>query len=395
MRKIKVVRIIESTGKCGPRFSLCRFIDDVDKEKFEVTLICSTLRDRTFYSDIEGMREHGIKVIILQMKREISPISDMLAFIKLCWYINKGRYDIIHTHNSKAGFLGRLAARFMGAPVVIHTPHCFAFMNESFSKFERRLYFYLERFTGLFTNGLITVSESQRSDLEIRRLIKPEKVFLIENGIDINRFDNGGIDVQKKKKELGLDNNSLILGTVGVLNESKGHKYLIKALSKIIQDGFDAKLIIAGEGPLRRELEGLAQRLGISSKVTFLGHRDDVPEILPIMDVFVFPSLWEGMPHALLEAMAQGLPVISTDVHGAIDVVTNNRTGILVQRRDVNGLIDAIKYLISHREKAHEMGEEARKFIIKNYPIEKQIRETEGLYIRISDQNNHLTVIKL
>lgn len=378
------MQIIESTGKSGPRYALCELLSNLNKDRFKVSLICSTLRDREFHRDIERMRKIGIGVIILQMQREINIISDIKAFLKLCHHIKVGRYDIVHTHNSKAGFLGRLAARLMRVPVVIHTPHCLAFMNEGFSIFKRFFYLYLEKLVGLFTDGLIAVSESQRKDFIKRKLITPQKIFTIENRVDIYKFSNNGIDIQKKKKDLGLDDDSLTLGTVGVLNMSKGHRYLLEALSKIIRDGFDIKLIIAGEGYLQRELERLAQQLGISSRVKFLGYRYDIPEVLSVMDIFVFPSLWEGMPLAVLEAMASGLPVVSTAVHGAIDIIRNNQTGILVERKDVEGLTKAIRYLISHPEEAKRMGREAQKLIIKDYSLDKQIRKTERLYISLT-----------
>lgn len=331
------------------------------------------------------MRAAGVKVSVLQMKREISPISDIRALIGLYRRIRRTRPDIVHTHNSKAGFLGRLAARIAGVPVVIHTPHCFAFMNEGFGKFEKVLYLYLEKFAGLFTDRLITVSKSQEMDIVSRRLIRQEKVCLIENSVDVSRFiRNGKVDIQKKKKELGLDESSLILGTVGVLNESKGHKFLIEALSRVIKDGFDARLIIAGEGYLQEELEALSQKMGVSSRANLLGYRYDIPEILSVMDVFVFTSLWEGMPLALLEAMAQGLPVVSTDVHGAVDLIRNNETGILVKKKDAIGLAGAIEYIISHRKEAKAMGERAQRLIRERYSLDKHIKKLEGLYTELA-----------
>lgn len=381
INKIKVLHIIESTGKSGPRSLLCSLVHNLNKDRFTIDVICSALRDKDFYKDIQKMKEAGIRVIILQMRRNIALLSDLIAFFKLCFYLKKGRYDIVHTHSSKAGFLGRIAGRLTGVRVVIHTPHCFCFMAEEMSKIEKLFYFYIEKIAGLFCDRIIAVSESQRQDILKRGLANLSKVITIENGVDIYKFSNNGFDILKKKQELGLNNGSIILGTVGVLNESKGHCYLIEAVSKIIKEGFDVRLIIVGEGELRKDLETLSYNLGLNSRIKLLGFREDIAEILSLMDIFVFPSLWEGMSLALLEAMASGLPVISTDVHGAVDLIGGNKRGILVQRKDVLGLVKALRYLISNRNVAKQIGKEAQRLICKNYDLKKQIDRIENLYM--------------
>lgn len=383
MQKIKVLQIIESTGKSGPRYLLSDLVYNLDKDKFATTVICSTLRDKDFYKDVQKMEESGINVIILQMKREIFPLLDLIAFFKLCFYIKKGKHDIVHTHSSKAGFLGRIAARLMRVRVVIHTPHCFCFEAQDMHRIKKSFYFHIEKLAALFCDKIIAVSESQKKDILALGLTDERKVITIENGVDVYKFGNNGINILKKKQELGLDNGSTILGTVGVLNESKGHRYIIEAVSKILAEGFDVRLIIAGEGILHKDLDTLRASLGLDSRVKLLGFREDIAELLSLMDIFVFPSLWEGMSLALLEAMACGLPVISTDVHGAVDLIGNNQRGILVQRKDVQGLVDAIRYLVSDPNKAKRMGEEARELIGKNYTLEKQVERIQGLYISI------------
>ncbi len=381
MKQIKVLQIIESTGKSGPRYLLSNLAHNLDKDRFQVEVICSTLRDKDFYADIQKMKDAGIKVIILEMRRNISLLSDLIAFFKLCFYIRKVRYDIVHTHSSKAGFLGRLSARLMGVKTVIHTPHCFCFEALGMLRIKKRFYFYIEKFAALFCDKIIAVSESQRQDIIKRGLGDQNKVVTIANGIDVYRFTNNRFDVNKKKQELGLNHGSIILGAVGVLNESKGHCYLIEAVSEIIKEGFDIRLIIAGEGILRRDLETLSDSLGLDSRIKLLGFRQDVPGLFSLMDIFVFPSLWEGMSLALLEAMASGLPVISTDVHGAVDLIQENKRGILVQKKDVKGLAGAIRYLVCNPEEAKRMGKEAQKLILEDYTLEKQIDKIEDFYI--------------
>lgn len=380
MDKIRVLQISESTGKGGSRNYLCSLAHSLDKNRFEVDVICSLLRDRDFYQDIKKMQDAGIKVIILPIKRNISLLSDLAAFFKLCSYIKKGRYDVVHTHSSKAGFLGRLAARLMGTRTVIHTPHYFCFITEDMPKVKKLFYFYLEKFAALFCDRIITVSESQRQDILKKGLVNAEKVITVENGVDIRKFSGNGFDALKNRQKLGLGGKSVVLGTVGILIERKGQRYLIEAFAEIIKEGFDMTLLIAGDGELRRELENLCGRLGLDSRVRLLGFRQDIPELLSLMDIFVFPSLWEGMPLAVLEAMASGLPVVCTEAHGAVDLIQNGKCGILVQKRDAKGIIEAIRYLVLNPDKAKGMGREARRLIHSNYTLEKQVSRIEEIY---------------
>jgi glycosyltransferase involved in cell wall biosynthesis len=379
-KKIKVLQIIESTGKSGPRYLLGSLAHNLNKDDFQLEVVCSTLRDKDFEQDIQKMQKKGIRVKVIQMKREISPLGDLFAFFKLCFHIKRGNYDIVHTHSSKAGFLGRLAARLIGVRAVIHTPHCFCFMAEDMNGIKKQFYFHVEKFAAFFCDRLIAVSDFQRQDMLKMRLTDPRKVLTIENGVDSGTFSNNGFDILKKKNELGLNNGSIILGAVGVLNESKGHRYLIEAVSKIVQTGLDVRLLIAGEGPLRKQLEALSRDLGLDSRVRLLGFREDIPELLALMDIFVFPSLWEGMSLALLEAMAVGLPIISTDVHGAVDLIRDNKSGILVQKKDTRGLVKAIRHLVSNPNETKKMGQEARRLVHSNYTLERQIGKLESLY---------------
>lgn len=381
MQKLKVLQIIESTGKGGSRNHLCSLVHNLDKDKFEIEVICSTLRDKDFDKDIQKMKKEGIKVMALGMRRNISLLSDLIVFFKLCFYIKKSRYDIVHTHSSKAGFLGRLAARLMRVRTVIHTPHYFCFIAEDMNRIEKLFYFYIEKFATLFCDKIIAVSESQRQDILKTGLANSRKIITIENGVDTHRFGNNGFDILKKKQELGLNDSSIILGTVGILIERKGHRYLIEAVSKIIKEGLDVRLIIAGEGELHKDLETLGNKLGLDSRIKLLGFRENIPELLSLMDIFVFPSLWEGMPLALLEAMASGLPVISTGVHGAVDLLQGSKRGMLVQKKDFKGLVEAIRFLVCNPDEAKKMGREAQRLICDNYSLKKHIGRIESLYI--------------
>ncbi len=386
IKKIKVLQIIESTGKSGPRYLLGDLAHGLNKDIFKVEIICSSLRDKDFYRDILKMRESGIKVILLQMKRNISLLSDLIVFLKLCFYIRRGRYDIVHTYSAKAGFLGRLSARLMGVKAIIYTPHCFCFADPAMNRVEKRFYFYLEKFAALFCDKIIAVAESQRQDALKKGLVETKKIITIVNGVDTCKFSRNGLDLLKKKQGLGLNNGSVILGSVGVLNRTKSYHYLIEAVSRVTKEGFDVTLLIAGEGYLRKDLKILSNKLGLDSRVKLLGFREDIPELLPIMDIFISSSVWEGMSLALLEAMACGLPVICTDVHGAVDLIEGNKNGILVQKKDIEGLAKAMKYLICNPDQAKRMGQQAQRLVCANYTSEGQIRKIEGLYMGLNDK---------
>lgn len=295
------------------------------------------------------LKEYNIKIVDLDVIwREIRPVKDLFGLYKLYSYLRKNRYDIIHTHTSKAGFVGRIAARLAGVPIIIHTVHGFAFHEES-NFIEVKLFSFLEKIAGYFCDKIVTVSEFHRKWALKLKIANEDKIVSIPNGIAKDRV------IPKRKREvireeLKLSEDDFIILTTGRLAPQKGIEYLIRAVPLLISKIESFKLLIVGEGPLRDYLEDLVRELKIVQYVYFLGFRRDVGDLLNIADVVVLPSLWEGLSIALLEAMAASKPIITTSIGSNIEVLEDGVAGILVPSKNVERLAEAILKLYEDKD---------------------------------------------
>lgn len=204
-----------------------------------------------------------------------------------------------------------------------------------------------------------------------------EKIQTIYYGVDLHKF----LPVSKKKK------NGLIFGTVARLVQQKGHRYLLSAIPQVLAQFPGTRWQFVGTGPLEEELKDQAKELGIDHAVEFLGRKDDIPRFLREFDVFILPSLWEGFPNVLLEAMASGIPVIATAVEGTVELVRNNETGVLVEKENPHALADAMLTLLHSPSKVIDFGIKSRKRVEENFSLEKQLKEFEELYDSLASSN--------
>jgi glycosyltransferase involved in cell wall biosynthesis len=331
---------------------------------------------------IDEVASFGITVRPLRyLGREVNILKDPLALFELMLLIRRQRYDIVHTHNSKAGFIGRIAARIAGVPVVIHTIHGFSFHEYERPPF-RILYVLLERLAAKFSDALITVSTPLKEWGLRLGIGKDAQYRVIPDGIDIERF-KVNTDSGIKRSELGIAADDLAVGLVAKLWDGKGHHTLIKAMPDIIKEVPRVKFIFVGEGYLRRNLENQVTTLGLKDSVLFTGFRKDIPEITSIFDLAVLPSFFEGLGRSLLEAMVLSKPVVATNVGGIPEVVKDNLNGFLVPPGDARALAEAIIHLLKNKELRRRMGEEGRKQIDERFSTKKMVDNIEGVYRQI------------
>lgn len=218
-------------------------------------------------------------------------------------------------------------------------------------------------------------AEVQRSGID------PKKVTMIPSGVQVQRFiDPDPASTEQLREAWGIQPRTHLIGTVGRFVPPKGHTYLLDAIVRLQSQFPDVKTLVVGDGALLRPMEEKAQALGLSDAVVFTGIRRDVPEILALLDVFVLPSLWEGLPIALLEAMAAGLPVVATRVGGVPEVVEDGVTGLLVPPRDPDALAEAITRLLRDPDLRCKMGQAGRERVESEFSVEKMVRKTETLY---------------
>jgi len=229
----------------------------------------------------------------------------------------------------------------------------------------------------LFMNKIIAVSESNRNLFKVGSKL-PEKVQTIYNGIDLSGFDSVR---GYRREEFRIKGEDIVLGIIAVFDKCKGHIYLFQAIAKLVSEGYKNIIcLVIGDGREGDELRAFVLNKGLTDYIRFLGYRNDVPELLCVMDMVVMPSIQESFPRVPLEAMAMKVPVIATTVGGLPESIEDGKTGILVSPMDVDSLSTAIKYLIENPEARKEMGEAGRKRVEERFSIENNVRKTEELY---------------
>ena len=330
-------------------------------------------------TQIKEARKHGLRdITIPSLVRRIDPVRDIRAFLALWALLRREKPTIVHTHTYKAGILGSWAAKMAGVPIIIHTPHGHIFFGH-FSPLVTRCFMIIERLTAAVVDRMVALTEGERRDYVAFSVASPDKMATIHSGVNIDQFMKVKRNGREKKRSLGLDTNGFVVGTIGWLLPIKGPMYLLKAMAEIWHTHPDIQLVYVGKGDLEEGVKAEAYRTGVSDKVKFLGWRDDIPEIMQVLDIFILPSLNEGMGRVLVEAMASGKPIVASNVGGIPDLVKDGHNGFLVGPGDVNGLSLAIKKLIEDEQLCLKMGAKGRA-MARNYGVEEMIKKIDDLY---------------
>mgnify|MGYP001371605594 CR=1 FL=1 len=325
--------------------------------------------------DRSGITWHLIPTLV----RPIKPLSDLRALWALVRLFRQEKPALVHTHTSKAGVLGRVAAWIARVPAVIHTPHGHVFYGH-FGPVMTRLFLQVERVLSRVTHRLIALTESERDDHLDRKVGQAARFAVIPSGIDLDRFRQPGGTVRCKPAVFPCPANAIVVGSVGWLTDIKGHRYLIEAFGQIARDVPSAHLVVVGSGDLKEHLLDLATTLGVRDRVHLIGHRDDVEVCLTGMDLFVLPSLNEGMGRALIEAMAAGLPVVASQVGGVPALIEHERTGLLVPPADSHALAASLRSLLERPDLRRQLGEAGRRSVTERFAAEAMVRALEQLY---------------
>jgi glycosyltransferase involved in cell wall biosynthesis len=365
-------------------------------EKYELVLVhglslesnMTDLEKETVDSRIKNAMERGVNVIPFpSLVRRISPLQDLRALFYLWRLIMREKPDMIHTHTSKAGILGRWAAWLARVPIIVHTAHGHVFYGH-FGPLASRFFVLLERFMALTTDRMIALTEGERNDYITFSVSRPDKILTIHSGVEIDDYLSAQVNVEEKRESLEISTKGPVVGTVGWLLPIKGPMHLLNAMESVWMDYPETTLIFVGKGDLEEELRSKAWQMGVSDRVKFLGWRDDIPEIMQILDVFVLPSLNEGMGRVLAEAMAAGKPVIASHVGGIPDLVKPGQNGFLVEPGDVSGLSRAITRLLSDKKIRDEMGRKGRE-MCQDFSVEKMIEKIDVMYASLLQERSN------
>jgi len=330
---------------------------------------------------LDLVQSHNMSVRTFNnLVQPLHPVKDLLALMNLTFFLKKNRYHIVHTHNSKAGFLGRLAAKFAGVPVIVHTVHGFAFHDQE-PIWRQNLFRNLERRASRWCDKMIFISQPL-IDWALREgIVTEDKAVKIYSGIELDQFGPVTKDTKNKiRSKWRIGHEDVVIGVVSKLWEGKGHVILIKAFKELRKEIKDIRLVIVGEGYIYNELRNLVHMLGLDDSVLFTGFQMDVSEIIATFDVAVLPSFFEGMGRVLLEAMAMEKPVVASRVGGIPDLVEHGVNGFLVSPGDVLELSNTIKKIVRDKKLAHEMGKKGRKRITEQFNAEAMVQSIEKVY---------------
>lgn len=307
------------------------------------TLVCAALREPAMRRDMQELAASGVEVRELPMLRAIRPHVDFGHLLALRRILRELEPDVVHTHSSKAGVLGRLASRSTGIGARVHTPHTFAFLfGAMFGSRSRAVFRAVEWALASSTDRFVAVSQDEAATFESAGFIPRAKVRVVPNGVDLERWSSA---TPLERSELGAPAAAPCVAVVGLLNIAKGQDLAIRALASRGLE--ELHLLVVGHGELRGNYEALAKTLGVSARTHFLGWRDDTPRILRAVDALLLPSRWEGMPYIVLEAMAASLPVVATRVDGARGVLEEARCGVLCDVGSVESIAEGLGRLLA------------------------------------------------
>jgi len=380
-RKIKVAHIITRIITGGAEENTLYTVEGLDKNKYDIDLIVG----EEFREDIyNNFRNNDFCIIRLKgLKGKLNFLYDPIVLIKLINLFKKNHYDIVHTHLTKIGILGKIASRISGVPIIIHGLHGSAFQAFN-SKLLNWALIFFERVTSKYTDAYISVSRILSEKYIKEGIGKRENHFTVYSGMNLDKFYYSREKINRRKKlaELGINADCFIIGNVATLEPRKGHKFLIDAFKKVIEKHKNKpiKLIIISDGYEKKNLVNYVDKLNLKEKVIFTGYREDIEELMAIMDVFVLTSLREGLPRVLVQAAAVGIPLIAFNVDGVPEIIKNNYNGFLVRPKDVEELADRIIRYINNSELISLHGQRGREFVKGKWSIKDMVNKIDSIY---------------
>lgn len=376
MRRVRVAHVITRLCKGGAQENTFHTVRLASRERYDVDLI-SGPTEGAEGSIEDAVREAGIDVLrVPNLVREVRPFQDLLAYRDLVRLFRSRRYDIVHTHTSKAGFVGRLAAAKAKVPIVVHTPHGHIFFGY-FNTPLTRMFTLMERHAARRSDKLIALTPRGIREHLDQGVGFPEQWTSIFSGIDLQPFEQAARRREAVRAALGLEPDALAVGGVGRLEPIKGFSYFIAASRIIAQRVPNARFVIAGDGSMAEELRQAGADLG--GRLRFLGLRTDVPDVMAALDVFVAPSINEGMGRVLVEAAAAGVPSVASAVGGVPDIVRDGETGVLVPPKDARALAEAVVTLANDAGLRARIGAEAHRHA-RAFGLDRMVTEIEALY---------------
>lgn len=375
MERTKVAFIITKLQLGGAQKSVLYSAANLDKNTFESHLLCG----KGGYLDGQAQQQIKNLYFINSLVRELSVIKDFCAFLQILKTLLKIKPDIVHTNSSKAGILGRIAAKMLRTKIV-HTVHGFSF-NDYQPAPLKFFYMQVERFCNKFTDTLIFVSQENLQKALSLNLAVKQQCLLIRAGAELKtKADFTLKDAQKTRKNLGINDGDKIILSTANLKPQKNVFDMIRAAKTVCKKYTAAKFLFTGEGPLKEQALEMIAANNLQNNFLLLGHRDDIAQLLNIADVFALSSLWEGLPMAIAEALAMDIPCVCYDTDGVKEIIKDAQNGYLVRRGKYDILAQKIIDVL-------EGGLNFTRGDITDFDINTMVKKQEGLYTSLSHLN--------
>jgi len=382
-RPVKVLRVIARLNVGGPALHVAYLTAGLAPRGYDTTLVAGTIargeESMAFVADA-----HNVHVETLgDLHREISPVRDLRAIVQLAQLIRNERPTILHTHTAKAGAVGRIAAllaRGARPPIVVHTFHGHV-LRGYFGRVQTFGFRRLERWLARTSTALVAVSPEVRDDLVALGVAPASKFTVVRLGIDLpRRVENDDVQRREARRQMGLRDEAFVVGWVGRMTAVKRTELVVRALQDLVARNVDAFVVLVGDGPDRNQLERYAHELGVIKRCLFLGYQEDVARFYDAIDVLVLPSINEGTPVSVIEALAARRPAVATRVGGVPDVVRDGIDGFLVDADDRDALATRLAELAADPELRARMGEAGHARVIERYAVARLVDDVDKLY---------------
>jgi len=366
--KINMLQLVNGFAIGGGEMKVLELVQRLDKDRYNIT-VGSVGQGGPLEAEFRKSVER-VEIFSKKFSFDFSLVTRVMRLMK------EQQIQILQTTLFYADIIGAYAASLAGVPVVISwEPVTGPFALRHYLAYKLAMQ---------KIDRVVAVSEDIRQRVIRERHLSPDQVMTIHYGVDVNKFAPGTGSLTKA--DLGVPEDHLVLGTVARFDHPKGHKYLIEAAPRIVQQFPGVRFVLAGDGPLRAEVEQQIRQAGLDDFFVLLGFRRDVKELLSVFDLFILPSLSEGLPNAVLEAMACSNPVVATAVNGVVEVVEDGVTGYLVPPQNPEELAAAVIKMLGLGEKMKRMGHQGRERVVKYFSVEQQIAKFEALYQSLYEQ---------
>jgi glycosyltransferase involved in cell wall biosynthesis len=379
--RIRVLHVITRMIVGGAQENTLLSVEGLGRlPRYEVTL-CSGVDHGSEGELLSRARQTTRLVVVPELCRDVDPRADLVAFWKLYRLIRRERYLIVHTHSSKAGVLGRLAAWLAGTPLVVHTLHSLVFHDYQ-PWYVNRLLRGVKKACAPLTDHYISVSDVISRKAIAAGIARPDRFTTIYSGMELDWFLNAGHGGASVRRQLGIPPDAPVVGKIARLFPLKGHDQLLDAAGAVVRRHPGVRFLLVGDGILQQHLRERARSQGILDNFVFAGlvPRERIPAMISAMDLVVHTSLREGLARVLPQALAMGKPCVSFDIDGAPEVVIPDRTGYLVRPGDSAGLADALSRLIGDAPLRARLGEAGRRHVDPAFRAETMVRQIAGVY---------------